>query len=331
MLKIILDTDPGIDDAQAIAFAVAHPKIELLGLTTVFGNATVDITTRNALTLLDIFGMPDVPVAQGAKQPLHQVRYPSPDFVHGKDGLGNLNLDAPGSCAQAMSAAEFIVQKATAQPGEITLVTIGPLTNVALALKLDPSLPTKIKELVIMGGAVTEPGNVTPLAEANFFCDPHAADEVLSHDWPCRIIGLDVTHKTPLFDGDLQRIRKAFENTQSHMGEFLWQSSRFYFDFYREDQRLAIDEETHAPMHDASALVALIEPDAFEYLSGSACVVSSGAASGQLALDRKGADYLLPFWKNRPAVKVAMQVDATKVRTGFVECLLNYGAQFEAI
>lgn len=323
MHKIILDTDPGVDDAQAIAFAVAHPEIELIGLTTVFGNATLDITTRNALTILNLFGQTTIPVARGAAQPLSQQRYPSPDFVHGDDGLGNLHLAAPQTNAHSESAAEFIVRQATEQPGEISLVAIGPLSNIATALKLDPLLPTKIRELVIMGGTVTEPGNVTPLAEANFICDPHAADAVLAHDWPCRIIGLDVTHKTPLFDGDLRRIRE----TCGGMGEFLWNSSRFYFDFYRQDQQLAANEETHAPMHDASAVVALVEPQAFNYISGPACVITAGAASGQLAIDRKGAQYLLPYWEGRPAIKVAMQVEAEKVRTTFMETLIDYGQQ----
>jgi inosine-uridine nucleoside N-ribohydrolase len=327
MHKVILDTDPGIDDAQAIAFALAHPEIELLGLTTVFGNATVDITTRNALTLLEIFGHPSTPVAKGSAQPLAQDRYPSPDFVHGLDALGNMHLAAPTTKAITESAAEFIVRKATEAAGEVSLVAIGPLTNLALALQLDNTLPEKVKELVIMGGTVAEPGNVTPLAEANFFCDPHAADQVLSRDWSTRIIGLDVTHKTPLYDSDLRKIREQ----TGDLGAFLWDSSRLYFDFYRRDQHLEKEEESHAPMHDASAIVALVQTDAFDYVHGGARVISSGIASGQLTLDRKGNDYLLPHWENRPFIKVAMQVDADQVRKTFVNTLLASGKSSAAI
>jgi len=172
MHKIIIDTDPGIDDAQAIAFAIAHPDIELLGLTTVFGNASVEITTGNALLLLDRFGRPDIPVAAGAADPIQSERRPAPDFVHGADGLGNLNLEPSARKVTDENAAEFIVRQANEHLGEISLVAIGPLTNLALALDLDPLLPSKLKELVVMGGCVDEPGNVSPLAEANFINDP---------------------------------------------------------------------------------------------------------------------------------------------------------------
>ena len=193
MHKIIIDTDPGIDDAQAIAFAIAHPDIDLLGLTTVFGNASIDITSRNALKLLEIFGRADIPVAQGASKPLKQDRLPSPDFVHGIDGLGNLNLDAPKTTLQSQSAVQFIIEAVNLNPGEITLVAVGPLTNIAEAVALDPSLPSKVKGLIVMGGNIDEAGNVSPVAEANFLGDPHAADIVCAHDWPLKVIGLVVT------------------------------------------------------------------------------------------------------------------------------------------
>lgn len=320
MQKIILDTDPGIDDAQAIAFAIAHPNIELLGLTTVFGNADIELTTRNALTILEKFDTPNIPVARGAAAPLKQERYPAPDFVHGADGLGNLNLSLPENQALQESAAAFIVRLANEQPGEISLVAVGPLTNIAQAVALDPQLPNKVKELVVMGGAVNEPGNVTPLAEANLFNDPHAADEVFAHDWPAFVIGLDVTLQTLLHEEDLTQIREHC----GAAGAFLWDSAQFYLDFY--SNRLSPDDPSYraCAMHDASALVYLVERDAFEFVTGPARVISEGIAVGQLSIDEKREPYLLPHWETRPNINAAIRVDSSRIRTTFKQTLSSH-------
>ena len=317
--KIIIDTDPGIDDAQAIAFAIAHPAIELLGLTTVFGNATVDLTTNNALVLLDKFGAPEVPVAMGASSPLVQDRLPAPDFVHGADGLGNLNLPRPTNEAIKESAAQFMVRTVNEHIGEVSLITIGPLTNIAQALKLDPELASKTKQLLIMGGTILAPGNVTPVAEANFICDPHAADLVLAESWPASIVGLDVTLATHLYDSDLKHIRDRIGT----VGQLLWDSSRFYVDFYARELAQNSDDR-YTPMHDASALVYLVQPELFKTESGPARVVPDGLAIGQLVLDRMGGSYAFDYWQDRPEVTVAMTVDNINVKNVFVETLTNY-------
>ena len=317
--KIIIDTDPGIDDAQAIAFAIAHPEIELLGLTTVFGNGTVEVTTNNALTLLDIFGAPEVPVAMGASRPLVQDRLPAPDFVHGADGMGNLHLPSPSNEAVKETAAEFIVRTVNEHIGEVSLITIGPLTNIAQALELDSELASKTKQLIAMGGTVVAPGNVTPVAEANFICDPHAADLVLGEDWPASIVGLDVTLATHLYDSVFKIIKQQIGS----VGEFLWESSRFYVDFYARE--LAQDSNhRYTPMHDASALVYLVQAELFETISGPARVVPDGLAVGQLILDRMAGSYAFDYWQNRPTVQAAIEVDGTAVRKVFLETLLNY-------
>ncbi|GGZ96984.1 nucleoside hydrolase [Arenicella chitinivorans] len=320
MPKIILDTDPGIDDAQAIAFAIAHPDIELLGLTTVFGNAEIEITTRNALHILDVFGQPQVPVAQGASDPLHQTRYPAPDFVHGTDGLGNIHITQPSSAPVSESAAEFIVRMASENPGEITLVAIGPLTNIAHAVSLDPSLPAKVKSLVVMGGSVAHPGNVTPLAEANFFNDPHAADAVFAHDWPATIIGLDVTLQTVLRDQDLAMIRDA----AGRAGKFLWDTSRFYIDFYASRLARLGSTDRSCAMHDASALVYTVLPDAFQLIAGPTRVINDGIAAGQLSVDTQQEPYVLPAWTDRPLTSAAIGVDAPRVLDTFLSAITNH-------
>ncbi len=325
MQKIIIDTDPGIDDAQAIAFAVAHPEITLLGLTTVYGNADLDTTTNNALLILQRFGCPEVPVARGATEPLSQARMPAPDFVHGHDGLGNLNLGRANTNAIEESAAEFIIRMSNEFPGEISLVAVGPMTNIAQAVIKDPSLPSRVKELIVMGGSVEELGNVTPLAEANFINDPHAADLICSHDWPLRIIGLDVTLDVMLSDKHLAQLRDQARET----GSFIWNSSRFYVDFYTNDRNLKSEPnpERRCAMHDASAVVYLVERDAFSFTSGPARVVPDGIAIGQLAIDRKpnsdGA-YVVPYWQNRPSVHAAMEVDSERVRNTFLDTIIKH-------
>lgn len=323
MHKLIIDTDPGIDDAQAIAFAVAHPDIDLIGLTTVFGNAPVELTSRNALSILEIFGCPEIPVAVGADRPLVQDRYPAPDFVHGSDGIGNLNLTAPQSQVVGENAAEFIVRLANENLNEVSLIAIGPLTNVALALQLDPELPNKLKQLIVMGGTVDAPGNVTPMAEANFFNDPHAADQVLAGDWPTTIIGLDVTLQTLLTDHHLASLRDMAGQT----GQFLWDSSRFYIDFYSsrfERTNAAAPDVPCCAMHDASAVVYLVEPQAFTISSGPCRVIEDGIGAGQLCIDRHGEPYVLPHWDNRPSSHAAMQVDSEKVLNVFLSTITDH-------
>ncbi|RBP52855.1 nucleoside hydrolase [Arenicella xantha] len=320
MPKIILDTDPGIDDAQAIAFAIAHPDIELLALTTVFGNASVALTTRNALSILSVFGRPDIPVSAGAEVPLEMAPFPAPDFVHGADGIGNIDLPEPSTKALNETAAQTIVRLARAHPSEITLVAIGPLTNIAQAVTLDPELPSLLKELVVMGGTVHQAGNVTPLAEANFINDPHAADIVCAHDWPLSIIGLDVTLQTVLRDHDLATIRES----SGKAGQFLWDSSRFYIDFYASRLERAGDLDRACAMHDASALVYTVEPSAFGFISGPARVIHDGVALGQLTIDTQREPYLLPYWSDLPDCRAAIEVDADRVQSLFIETLINF-------
>lgn len=318
--KIIIDTDPGIDDAQAIAFALCHPELEVLGLTTVFGNADIDTTTRNASLVLDRFGSHQVPVARGAAEPLSIDPLPHALHVHGQDGIGEIGQETEHNAEIGESAAAFIVRLANEYPGEITLVAVGPLTNVAAALSLDPALPDKLAALVVMGGTVIEPGNVSPVAEANFLNDPHAADQVAGADWPLTIIGLDVTHRVLLTDTHLATLRDQAGAT----GRFLWESSRFYVDFY-SNKGAARDSSARAcAMHDALALIYLVQPDRFTVHSGAARVATDGIAMGQLMLDRRGYQYVLPDWQGRPMVHVALTVEAPAALDTFVDILTRH-------
>jgi purine nucleosidase len=340
MHKIILDTDPGVDDSMAIAYALAHPDIELLALTIVFGNTNIDFATRNAQYVLDVFGASDVAVAKGAAIPSVQSPLPYADFVHGADGLGNvypgslpgvpatesalLRADARHSSIESLDAADFIINAARENPGQITLVAVGPLTNIAEALRREPALPDLVAGLVIMGGTVDEPGNVSPLAEANFLNDPHAADSLFAVEWPATLVGLDVTHQIMLKDSHL----KSLGENAGHSGKLIWNSSRFYVDFYTQSgaakEAVARGDEPQCAMHDAAAIVFVVMPEAFATESGAARVVDDGIAIGQLALDRKGYDYPLPFWQNRPATFACMKVDSEAVRQNFLQTIIDH-------
>jgi purine nucleosidase len=189
--KIILDCDPGIDDAMAMAFAVGSPDIELTGITTVAGNVGLDKTTANALRLLEFFDAAQVPVTAGAAAPLSRPAITA-EHVHGADGLRGLMLPAATGRPRPGHAADYILDTVLAAPGEITLVAVGPLTNVALALRREPALVGAVRDFVIMGGSTTR-GNVTPAAEFNIAADPEAAAEVFTAGWTVTMVGLDVT------------------------------------------------------------------------------------------------------------------------------------------
>ena len=193
-LKLIIDTDPGIDDAMAIFYAIAAPEIDLLGLTTVFGNVTTPKATRNALYLLEQAGI-EIPVAEGMHRPRMVPPFPPSSAVHGAEGFGTLNVPTPQRHALVETAPEYLVRMARAHKGELLLCPIGPLTNIAVAMELDPSFCGNLKGMVVMGGSLWAGGNITPAAEANFYHDPHAADYVLRHGCNITLVGLDVTNR----------------------------------------------------------------------------------------------------------------------------------------
>lgn len=179
--KLLIDTDPGVDDALALLMALRHPRAEVVGITVTAGNVGIQHTTRNALTLVERCGL-EVPVFVGADRPLV---WPAVDaaYVHGSDGFGDAGLPAPTRAAESEHAVQAILRLSREHAGELTLVTLGPLTNLALALRLDPSLPERIPRLVVMGAAVTGLGNITPSAEFNIYFDPEAA-KVVFDAWP---------------------------------------------------------------------------------------------------------------------------------------------------
>ena len=209
MKKVLIDTDPGADDALAIMMAVSSSDLLVQGITTVGGNATLADTTRNALRVMEYLGIPGVaddpsstvPVSRGAARPL-EGKFHYGYYFHGAAGLG-VRLPSPRSRPYPVPAADFIVESVSAAPGQVTLVALGPVTNVARALTVEPRLAGWVAEVVVMGGAVEVPGNVTPYAEFNTYNDPEAADIVLSSGAPVTLVGLDVCTLTRVERGDL--------------------------------------------------------------------------------------------------------------------------------
>jgi len=301
-VRVLIDADTGIDDAMAILFALRSPALEVVGISSVFGNTTLENATANALRLVELAGA-SVPVARGAAAPLVKERRPAPTFVHGTDGLGEVAGPPPTLSPIEASAAEFIVGTARRHPGEITLVPIGPLTNVALALALEPRLPELVKQVVLMGGAARVPGNVSPVAEANISSDPHAADIVFRTPWPVVMVGLDVTTAVRMPDDVLRRIADA----EPKLGGFIFSISRFYKRFY---ESRGVTGGFY--VHDPSAVAFVIDPGVFETDLARVRVDSEGLGAGQTIATFGAPPELWAAWHEAPAVRVCRRVDAAR-------------------
>ena len=205
--RIIIDTDPGVDDALTFLLALASPEIKLEALTTTQGNVTIDKATRNALSVLELAHASHIPVAAGSMYPLVRPLRASA-YVHGQSGIGNSKLPEPQTKPVTQHAVDYLIERVLAEPNEISIFPIGPLTNIAMAIRKEPRFAKAVKELVIMGGAIQEGGNMTPLAEFNIFVDPHAAHIVFHAGIPITLIPLDVTHQCQLKQEHVIRLMK---------------------------------------------------------------------------------------------------------------------------
>ncbi len=282
--KVIFDTDPGVDDAMALYFALAHPAIDVLGIGTTFGNVTVEQAAANALYLTALAGR-SIPVTQGIAAPLRLPMRELPAHIHGADGLGNLAMRRPvKGQLDPRSSARFIVDLARAQPGEITLVAVGPLGNLSLALTLEPSLPQLLRQVILMGGTLEEPGNVSPLAEANIWCDPHAADRVFSAAWKLTMVGLDVTHRVIL---PLKLFERLAARQNHPATDALLHAVAFYSRFYSQ-QHAQLAEIQGCVGHDILAFLYLVHPELFSVRAGRIHVCTEGPGLGQTTMDKEG-------------------------------------------
>ena len=311
MHKIILDTDPGVDDAMAFFFADAHPQLQIVGITTIFGNVAVEQATANALRLVEITGG-DYPVAAGLGSALAGPPRPYPHWVHGRDGFGDINWPAPASQPSKRPAIDFIIETVKASPGEITLVPVGPLTNIATALRRAPEITDLTREVSIMGGALNCPGNVTPLAEANVANDPEAADAVLAAEWKVSMIGLDVTMQAVIDSGEIKKISRS----GNKKGEFLAQATAPYIDFYRKNA--GVDG---CCMHDVCALALLVAPEIFTMESAAIRVECEGFSRGKTAAMSAGHPGADEVWQKRPLQSYARAINSKAMLDLFIDTL----------
>lgn len=266
MTKVIIDTDPGTDDVLALMMALNSPDLDVMGLTTVGGNATLAHTTRNALRLLDHLGVQGVPIYRGAARPM-EGGFENAYHVHGAAGLG-VRLPAPTSKPQGTPAHQFIVEAASAHRGDLVIVALGPLTNIAKALQTEPRLAEWIAETVVMGGAVDVPGNVTPHAEFNIYNDPPAADIVLNSGIATTLVGLDVTMQASLTRADEPWVEG--ETPTARLARRVL-TSRF--------RSLPDDGEYH--LHDPLAVAAAVQPDLLDYRPATVSVRRDGPERGR--------------------------------------------------
>ncbi len=302
--RILIDTDPGIDDAMAIFYALASPELEVVGLTTVFGNAHTDLCTTNALRLLDIAGRPDIPVAQGATRPL-AMNYRGPvAFVHGADGQGDVFLPPSTRTPIAGHGAQFIIDTVMASPGEITVVLLGPFTNMAIAMLMQPDLTSFVREIVVMGGAAFTHGNASPASEANVLNDPEAADIVFGAD--CRIVmaGLDVTHRITMTTDDLARFGTIPGPRAAHLAAIVPHYSRFYL------ERNGVEG---IYVHDSTTISYLLAPHLFTWQELPVRVdTGHSVCRGRTLAAFRDSDEEGP-WHGRRPVRILVDVDARGV------------------
>lgn len=310
--KIIIDTDPGIDDAMAIFFALQSPELEVLGVTAVFGNGGVANTASNAVRILETAGRADIPVVTGADGPLvipQRSRGPS---VHGHDGLGNAGdrLPPPIGRPIAKNAAAFIVETVLANPGEITLVPIGPLTNIALALRLEPNIVGAVKGISLMGGSAFVGGNVSAAAEANLFNDPQAADIVFSAGWPIAMAGWDVNNRFHMNQGYLDQLC-ALDNP----------ATAFIKAIYPCLQDALNLPEKAIDVPDLLAVAYLVDPSLFTVKRYPVYVETQGRSAGMTVVDQR---HYRREQLADPEVDILLDVDAERLRGLYLERLSKY-------
>lgn len=259
--KIIIDTDPGQDDAAAIMLALASPELEVLGITAVAGNVPLALTGRNARMVTEICGRGDVAVYAGADRPLAR-KLVTAEHVHGKTGLDGIDLFEPARPLESKHAVDFIIETLRSEPaGTITLCPLGPLTNIAMVLERAPDVAGRIKQIVLMGGGFFEGGNITPSAEFNIYVDPEAAKVVFGAGIPLTMMPLDVTHKVLTTRVRVERLRANGNRASVAMADMLEFFERFDEEKYGTDG---------GPLHDPTVIAWLLDPDMF---SGRNCNV----------------------------------------------------------
>ncbi|CNG21524.1 pyrimidine-specific ribonucleoside hydrolase RihA [Yersinia frederiksenii] len=307
--SIIIDCDPGHDDAIALILALASPELKVEAVTTCAGNQTPDKTLRNALRILTLLERQDIPVAGGALQPLLRELIIA-DNVHGESGLDGPSLPDPDFAPQAENAVELMARVLRASPHPVTIVATGPLTNVALLLAGHGALMAKIERIVIMGGAVML-GNWTPAAEFNIFVDPEAAERVFKSGIPLTMAGLDVTHQAQVMDEDIDRIRQLNNPVADVVAGLL-----DFFMLYHRQERWGFQG---APLHDPCTIAWLLAPELFTSIERWVGIETRGEYTQGMTV----VDYY-ELTGNKPNADVLMGIN----RQGFIDLLVERIARY---
>ena len=313
MINIIFDTDPGVDDAFALLYALNHPNINVLGITTVFGNVPVETSTKNALILSEMAHKGTI-VYKGANKPLERKITNYPSFIHGYDGLGDINHPQPKFNASKLDAAQFIINGINENSGNINLVAVGPLTNIANSIKLDPSIANKVNSLLIMGGSWLAGGNITPVAEANIYNDPEAAEIVFKSGLPIIMVGLDVTHKVFLSQKDIDKL-----SSLNNSGKFLKKISNIYMKFYKDTKDM-----DGCFFHDATAVIAMTNPEFFKYKNARVYVSKDNLTRGQTVVYLEDLKHETTINDDRDFVKVLYDVESKNVISEYLKVAENF-------
>ncbi|NJC95561.1 MAG: nucleoside hydrolase [Anaerolineae bacterium] len=302
--RILIDTDPGIDDSLAILLALASPELSLEGLSIVHGNCSLEQATLNGLSILELAHAGHIPLAKGCELPLVQPSLLATE-THGNTGLGYAKLPEPRIKPSVRNGCDFLIEKVMANPGEITLVAIGPLTNVALAIRKEPRFAKSLKEIIIMGGAIRHEGNQTALAEFNTYVDPHAAHIVFHAGIPTTLVPLDVTYQCILTAPDVERLLKI----DSPIPKFIKAATDFYMEYHDAYQGIK-----GCIINDPLALALTFGPELCDYQELPVDVDISGGVS----MGKTFADFY-NYHKKPANMKVALGVRARD----FIELFLE--------
>jgi pyrimidine-specific ribonucleoside hydrolase len=307
-VPVVIDCDPGHDDAIALLLAVTSPELEVLAVTTVAGNQTLDKTTANAIRVLELAGRGDIPVARGAARPLRRDLVVA-DWVHGESGLDGPFLPAPVGEPAASHGVDLIAEVVSAADKPVTLIPTGPLTNIALLLERHPTLESRLARIVLMGGSIAE-GNVTPAAEFNIWADPEAAAAVFGSGLDVTMIGLDVTHQALLTTPYAERLRAT-----GPVGAFVSELAEFFHHFHRETYGFA-----GPPVHDAVAVAHVVWPDLLQTIHCNVEIeLDSELCRGRTVVDR---------WRrtgNAPNAHVAVDIEEERFLELLVERIGSLG------
>lgn len=307
-VKMILDADVGIDDAMALAYALGSPEIDLIGVTAIYGNATTDTGVQNTLNLLRLLNREDIPVYAGANRAYWSETPFEPKKgskkIHGENGIGNISLPKSKKTVEKQGAADFIVESARKYGKELVIVAVGPMTNLADALKQEPNLKNMVGNIVIMGGALTVPGNVSMLAEANIHQDPIAANYLFTSGTPITMVGLDVTLRVLLPKEDTQRWRELGTASGKAFADIV----DYYIEAYKPLPGCAL--------HDPLAVGVAIHPDLVKTIS-MFMVVGTKEDWGRTIGDKT------KLLEPNPNMKVAINVDQNRFVKDFNNVLIN--------